>query len=152
VVDGTLIEHGGRIYLFGNKRSAGANALYLWSAEGLHGDFTLHPASPVLVSPIGGRMGGAIIEAGDRLIRLGQDGSRRYGGSLVAFEITTLTPDSYEERATSKIGFADRHGPHTLNLRGREIVFDWYRERFSPFGGIRRLKARLSVLETPVVV
>jgi hypothetical protein len=97
-------------------------------------------------------MGGAIIEVGDRLIRLGQDGSRRYGGSLVAFEITTLTPDSYEERATSKIGFADRHGPHTLNLRGREIVFDWYRERFSPFGGIRRLKARLSVLETPVVV
>jgi hypothetical protein len=152
VVDGTLIEHGGRIYLFGNKRSAGANALYLWSAEGLHGDFTLHPASPVLVSPIGGRMGGAIIEVGDRLIRLGQDGSRRYGGSLVAFEITTLTPDSYEERATSKIGFADRYGPHTLNLRGREIVFDWYRERFSPFGGIRRLKARLSVLETPVVV
>jgi hypothetical protein len=151
VVDGTLVEHGGRIYLFGNKRSVGANALYLWSAERLDGRFSLHPASPVLMSPIGGRMGGAIIKAEDRLIRLGQDGSRRYGGSLVAFEIKTLTPDAYEERPMSRIAFADRYGPHTLNLRGREIVFDWYRERFSPFGGIRRLKARLSILETPVI-
>jgi hypothetical protein len=149
VVDGTLIEQGGRIYLFGNKRSAGANALYLWSAERLDGHFALHPASPVLVSPIGGRMGGAIIEAGNRLIRLGQDGARRYGGSLVAFEITTLTPDSYEEQAMAKIAFADRHGPHTLNLRGNEIVFDWYRESFSLLAGVRRLRARRSTMETP---
>jgi hypothetical protein len=151
VVDGTLIEQGGRIYLFGNKRSAGANALYLWSAERLDGHFALHPASPVLVSPIGGRMGGAIIEAGNRLIRLGQDGARRYGGSLVAFEITTLTPESYEEQAMAKIAFVDRHGPHTLNLRGNEIVFDWYRESFSLLAGVRRLRARRSTMEAPPV-
>jgi hypothetical protein len=151
VVDGTLIEQGGRIYLFGNKRSAGANALYLWSAERLDGHFALHPASPVLVSPIGGRMGGAIIEVGNRLIRLGQDGARRYGGSLVAFEITTLTPDSYEEQAMAKIAFADRHGPHTLNLRGNEIVLDWYRESFSLLAGVRRLRARRSTMEAPPV-
>jgi hypothetical protein len=142
VVDGTLVEHDGRVYLFGNRRAAGANALYLWSAERLGGRFIRHPASPILISPVGGRMGGSVLKLADRLIRFGQDGSRRYGGSLVAFEIKTLSRDAYEEQPISKIAFADRYGPHTLNVRGREIVFDWYRERFSPFGGIRRLKAR----------
>jgi hypothetical protein len=51
VLDPTLIEHDGRLYLFGNDHRVGANALFLWSAADLDDAFVLHPSSPSLVSP-----------------------------------------------------------------------------------------------------
>lgn len=146
VIDGTLFQHLDRVYLFGNRRELGSNALYLWSAESLGSRFSLNPASPVLVSPKGARMGGAIVKVQDRLIRFGQDGSRRYGGGLFAFEIKHLSPDAYEEQLLGHMSFANCYGPHTLNVRGEEIVFDWYREHVSAFAAVRRLKARASTL------
>jgi hypothetical protein len=88
-------------------------------------------------------MGGAILEQDARLYRLGQDGSRGYGERLVAFEITTLTPDAYAECEAGEIAFAGVRGPHTLNVNASAMVFDHYRERFAPLAGVRRLMARL---------
>ena len=147
VVDPTLLERDGRIYLFGNDQRLGSNALHLWTSDSLDGLFTPHPASPILISPRGGRMGGAIVEHEGRLVRLGQDFSRDYGDGLLAFEIETLTPDTYRERLIGRIGFTDRKGPHTLNVRDGELVFDWYVERFSPLAAFRRLAARRAALE-----
>lgn len=146
ITDPTLIELGDRIYLFGNVQSIGPNALHLWSAECLEGEFSLHPAAPVRISPRGGRMGGGIVKAGDRLVRFGQDSTRDYGHGLFAFEIMTLTENSYAERPLGRIAFADRKGPHTLNIGEGTMVFDWYLERASPFAGIRRLSAKRSAM------
>jgi len=41
----------------------------------------------------------------------------------------------------ARIRFDGLKGPHTLNFRGGLAVFDWYRERFSAFAGVRRLAA-----------
>lgn len=141
ITDGTLYEHHGRVYLFGNLHGCGSTALYLWSADSLDGEFLLHPCSPVRISPKGGRMGGAVANVGNRLIRLGQDLSGQYGDGLLAFEILALTESTYEERLLGRIAFTDRRGPHTLNIRGDEIVFDWYIERPSITAGVRRLAA-----------
>lgn len=88
-------------------------------------------------------MGGNIVEQDGRLFRLGQDFTRDYGDGLILFEIGDLSVDSYSESLISRIRFTDRKGPHTLNIRGNEIVFDWYRDRFAPLAGLRRLVAAL---------
>jgi len=35
-------------------------------------------------------------------------------------------------------------GPHTLNRAGGKLVFDFYREKITPFAGIHRLRAATS--------
>ena len=143
LLDPTLFAWRDRFYLFANDRGVGPHALMLWVAEAQAGPYRRHPASPVRISPRGGRMGGAILEQDARLYRLGQDGSRGYGERLAAFEITTLTPDAYTEREAGEIAFSGVRGPHTLNVSADAMVFDHYRERFAPLAGVRRLMARL---------
>jgi len=142
LLDPTLIAHDGRVYLFGNLDEAGSNTLYLWSAPAIDAPFELHPASPILVSPRGGRMGGSILRDGDRLIRLGQDFEGGYGDGLRAFEIETLSQSEYRERAIGYLGLDGVSGPHTLNVQGGMLLFDWYRETFDLGAGIRRFRAR----------
>jgi hypothetical protein len=143
VSDPTLIEHEGRLYLFGNIPRHGSSALFLWLAEGIKGPFRLHPQSPVRISPRGGRMAGNLLRDGDRLIRFGQNLEGGYGDGILAFEVEELSPERYCEKPLGVIRFTDRHGPHTLNFDGGRIVFDWYVERFAPLAGVRRLLARL---------
>jgi hypothetical protein len=142
ILDPTLIARDGRFYLFGNDRRTGSNVLSLWSADAIDGEFRLHPANPIRISPRGSRMGGNLVEQGGRLIRLGQDFSRDYGDGLIAFEVTELGPERYSERELGAIRLTDRKGPHTLNFRDGEMVFDWYVDRFAPLAGLRRLAGR----------
>ena len=142
LIDATLFEYNQRIYLFGNISTIGSGALFLWSAESLEAAFSLHPSSPIRISPLGSRMGGALIQQGGRVIRLGQDFSRGYGDGLLAFEIECLTPGDYRERLVGSLRFPDRRGPHTLNVRCGMLLFDWYVDRFSLVAGFRRLRGR----------
>ena len=89
-------------------------------------------------------MAGALLRTGGRLIRFGQNFTADYGDGVCAFEVETLTPAEYRERAIGTIGFADRQGPHTINFDGGRMVFDWYHRRVSPLSGVRRVKERLS--------
>lgn len=146
VTDGTLFEHDGRVYLFGNIRDKGSTALYLWSAEAVHDHFSLHPASPIRISPQGGRMGGALARIDGKLVRFGQDFTRNYGDGLLAFEIAALSASEYQERYVGRVGFSDRQGPHTLNVADGMLLFDWYVERVSALAGLRRLAARASAM------
>jgi hypothetical protein len=137
-----LVERDGLIYLFGNRADLGTSVLLLWSSPSLGQPFVVHPASPIRIAPGGSRMGGAIAERGGRLIRFGQDYTRGYGEGLIAFEITELGPATYAERPLGHIRFSGRKGPHTLNFREGEMVFDWYFDRFSLRAGVRRLALR----------
>ena len=143
VVDPTLFEHEGRIYLFGNRRTDGANVLHLWSADDLFGCFEPHPASPIRVGARGSRMAGEIVVANGTITRLGQDFRRQYGDGILAFRIETLTRDDYRETLLGEAAFDGVEGPHTVNARDGVLLFDFYREKFSPFAGVRRLLNRL---------
>ncbi len=143
VTDPTLIEHDGRIYLFGALETQARTCCTCGPRIRIEAQFTRHPASPVRISPRA-RAWGSFLSAGDRLIRLGQDFSSGYGDGLIAFETEVLSPTEYREREVGTLRFADRRGPHTLNWADGEILFDWYRDRFSPLAGLRRLSERTS--------
>ena len=143
IADPTLLEHDGRFYLFGSSVSIGSSILNLWTAESLDAVFELHPQSPLKISPRGGRMAGALLRLDGRLIRLGQSFERLYGDGIVAFEVEAMTPETYRERRIGEIRFGDRTGPHTLNIRDGELVFDWYRHELDPLVGARRLLGRI---------
>ncbi len=145
LTDPTFLRHDGKLYLFGNVAKEGSNVLRLWWADGLFGTFKEHPASPVRISPRGGRMGGNIIVNGKRLVRVGQDFTRDYGDGLILFEIDELSPETYREHEVGQFRFTDRHGPHTVNLspNSDRLVIDWYHNRFTALAGVRRLMARL---------
>lgn len=142
LLDPTLCRHEGHHYLFGNVAGEGANVLRLWSSDRLNGRFREHPDSPIRMSPRGSRMAGGIVADGDALFRLGQDFSAAYGDGIITFRIAELSPDAYREEEAGHVRCAGASGPHTLNFLDGEAVFDWYRDRFSPLAGIRRLAAR----------
>jgi hypothetical protein len=147
VLDPTLLEHQGHIYLFGNDIRDGAGVLRLWTASDLFAPFTEHPASPLLISPRGARMAGAIRAVNGRLTRYGQDGRGAYGHGVVAHEVTKLSPEEYAEHETGELRFDDVSGPHTLNFHHDEAVFDWYRERLVFGAAFRRLLGRFGYYE-----
>jgi hypothetical protein len=144
ILDPTLFVQDRHVYLFGNDAAEGGNVLRLWTASSPFEPFVEHPASPILISPQGGRMAGAILQEGSSLHRLGQNGGGEYGIGLIVFRIDRLTPEDYLESAAAELRFPSVMGPHTLNFRDGQAVFDWYRNRFSLAAGIRRLRGRLA--------
>jgi hypothetical protein len=144
LADATLFADGSGVYLFANHASEGSGVLRLWTADSISSQFTEHPKSPVCISPAGGRMAGALLELDGRLYRLGQDCSRGYGRRIIVFEILELSGSGYREERTRQLSLPGLMGPHTLNVRGNTAYFDFYRERFSPFAGVQRLRAAMS--------
>lgn len=143
LLDPTMIEEGGRWFLFGNSKRLGRDALLLFTAPAPLGPWKPHPASPVHMSPRGGRMGGPVMRADGALWRWGQDNSAEYGAGLVLYRIGRITPDDYAESEAGGLILAGCKGPHTIDGHGERVVFDRYRLRFSPFAWLDRLKARL---------
>lgn len=141
IADPTMIEHEGRFYLFGSPSEHGTNVLWLWSADRLDASFAPHPHNPIRVSPRGARMAGGIVAEDGRLFRLGQSFERGYGDGIHLFEVLELGSRRYCERHLAELRFKDRRGPHTLNLSGGSVVFDWYRDRLSVLGWPHRLLA-----------
>jgi hypothetical protein len=144
LIDPTPFEHDGRLYLFANDAAEGPEALRLWVGGGPFGPFREHPASPILVSPRGGRMAGQLVRTDGRLYRLGQNGAGAYGDGIIIFEVEAFGPDAYLEKPAGALRFGRPKGPHTLNFRAGEAVFDWYRDRLSLLAGVRRLFGRLA--------
>ena len=144
LLDPTLYRSSDTVFLFANIDMEGSSVLRLWFSDTLFGDFKEHPCSPVRISPEGSRMGGEIARAGPLLVRVGQDLTRAYGDGLIFFVIEKLTRAEYRERQLFRFSLKDRKGPHTINFRGKQAVFDWYTDRFSLLAGVRRLnQARL---------
>ena len=144
LLDPTLHSEAGKIFLFGNIAAEGGSVLRLWVGDSLSAPFREHPASPILVSPAGARMAGGIVSSAGARLRLGQDGRRDYGDGIVLFRIERLSADEYEETRIGELRFESVRGPHTLNFRATSATFDWYRNRVSPFAGVRRFRSLLA--------
>jgi hypothetical protein len=142
LLDPTPFQHDGATFLFGNVAGEGQSVLRLWVADALEAEFAEHPASPVRISPNGARMAGTPIGVEGQLIRIGQDLRRGYGDGISFFRVTRIDRRHYEEEPVGTFRFANRHGPHTLNLKRGEMTFDFYENAFSLFAGFRRWKQR----------
>lgn len=142
ILDPTILRHEERLYLFANRASEGASILRLWHADSLFGRFEEHPASPIRTSVRGSRMAGPVHRWPGGLFRLGQDFRAAYGDGIIAFRIEEIGPDRYREFDLGSASFDGVSGPHTLDIRQGELLFDWYEERVSPLAGVRRLMNR----------
>lgn len=106
LADATLLEHGGRWWLFGTVAEPGASLLdelHLFSAPALRGPWTPHPQNPVVSDVRCARPAGPFLRDGGRLLRPAQDGSRRYGGALRLQEVVELSQDRYLERPAGEL-------------------------------------------------
>jgi hypothetical protein len=106
VFDATLLEHGGKAWMFANLATSEgkpSDELSIFWADSLDGEWRPHALNPVLSDVRCARPAGRLIVRGDRLIRPAQDGSVRYGYGLVFREIRELSPDSFQEIELGRI-------------------------------------------------
>ncbi|MBZ9701882.1 MULTISPECIES: formyl transferase [unclassified Mesorhizobium] len=98
--DATLVEHGGRWWLFATVRDGGgafSDALHLWSAPDFRGPWTPHPKNPVLIDIASARPAGRMVEREGQLLRPVQDCRRSYGAALGIASIVYLDLDGMSQ-------------------------------------------------------
>jgi hypothetical protein len=128
--DATLLDHGGRLWLFGTDRDghgSTSDTLVVFHAPHLTGPWTPHRANPILIDRRMARPGGAIVCLGERIVLPMQDGTLGYGGDLGLVEIQTLNEDTVQLLPPRPVS-PGRNWPyprvHTLNRAGRLEVID----------------------------
>jgi hypothetical protein len=128
--DATLLEQGGRFWLFGTQRCGGGSSsdtMAVYSAPSLHGPWTPHAMNPILIDQSAARPGGRFIEQDGKLLLPVQDGSEKYGGGLGLVQLTRLDDDDVVFSPPQVVGPGaawERDGIHTLNRAGRLEVVD----------------------------
>lgn len=126
ISDATLLEHGGRLWLFATDRDgygSTSDTLVVFHALRLTGPWTPHVSNPVLIDRRMARPGGAFIREGDGRICLPvQDGTLGYGGGLGISQLLELDEKTVRLSPPRPIA---THGDwpypkiHTLNRSGR---------------------------------
>ena len=116
-IDPVVFFNLGVVYLFVTDGSLDNydNNLRLFHSDSLFSEFIEHPQSPIALGLVGSRMGGNLIEQNGNLLRVAQNCSVRYGGSIEVFEVVKLTTTEYEERYVRTIE-PDPDGPYPLGL------------------------------------
>ena len=132
--DPSLFSHDGRWWLFAGLGTAPmrADALRLYYATTLTGPWVEHTDSPLIEGDVrAARPAGRVVQVDGKIVRFAQDCYPAYGTCVRAFEITTLTPASYEEHeveqnpvlAGGTTGW-NRSGMHHLDLH-RTTTGSW---------------------------
>jgi hypothetical protein len=129
-VDPTLMQYGGRWWLFAGIAVAGArnvDELHLFHAPSPLGPWTPHKRNPVKSDVRSSRPAGRPFTWRGDVYRPAQDCSRRYGHAVVINKIIRLDTDGYEEVAISSMTpdwRRDLVGTHTLNRSSEMTVMD----------------------------
>ena len=131
ISDATLLEHGGKLWLFATHRDghgSTSDTLVVFSASVLTGPWKPHALNPILIDRRRARPGGAFVRDGSgRLLLPVQDGTLGYGGGLGLAELLALddTVVRFSEPRTIR---TDGDWPypriHTLNRSGPLEVID----------------------------
>jgi hypothetical protein len=134
--DATLLAEGGRLWLFVGVAAPHAtmlDELHLFSAVALRGPWQAHPLNPVVSDVSCARPAGAIQRWGSRLVRPGQDCSRRYGGAVSFREIDELSIESYAEHEIARLepgDLGDARATHTYAADERYEAVDFRRRQW----------------------
>ena len=128
--DATLLEHGGRLWLFAAERDgAGSTSdmMVVYHADRLEGPWVAHKANPILIDRAAARPGGAFVRLGRRIVRPVQDGTLGYGGGLGLSDLLRLDDDAVAFAQPVPLLQANNWAYpkiHTLNRVGRLEVID----------------------------
>ena len=128
--DATLLEHGGKLWLFATERDgcgSASDTLVVYHAESLEGPWFPHRSNPVRIDRAAARPGGAFVRMGDRIILPLQNGTANYGGGLGLADLVEL--DETKVRLTLPVPIlASAKIPypmiHTLNNTDHLEVID----------------------------
>jgi hypothetical protein len=103
--DSTLVERDGSYFLFTETSQKDTHdELRLFVASDLHGPWTEHPASPLVVGNAdAARPAGRIVDVDGRLVRLSQRCAQRYGRGVLAHPIERLDLDEYRESPAQEV-------------------------------------------------
>lgn len=122
--DATLVEHGGRWWMFATVRDGGgafSDQLHLWSAPDFRGPWTAHAKNPVMIDIASARPAGRMVGRGGALLRPVQDCRRSYGAALGIARVTRLDDTGMEQVVETILnpgaGWTGRK-LHTLNEAG----------------------------------
>lgn len=97
--DPTIFQYNNQWWIFAGSSPNQNDTLNLFHADKLHGPYIEHLKSPIIEkNKRKARPAGRIIKYDNKLIRLAQDCYPKYGSSVRAFEIITLTTENYSER------------------------------------------------------
>jgi hypothetical protein len=133
--DATVARHDGRLWLFVSVAAPHASSLdelHLFWADALRGPWHPHPLNPVVSDARCARPAGPVQRWGERLVRPGQDGSRRYGWAVSVREIDVLSTTAYAEHEIERIEPGDVRGAratHTYASDSRFEAIDLRRRR-----------------------
>ncbi len=129
-VDATLLEHGGRLWLFTNVAPPGGSSddeLFAFCADSPFGPWVPHPMNPIVSDVRRARPAGRPFMHDGELVRPSQDCSSRYGGAIVLNRVEVLSETDYREVTVGRID-PDWHprcvGTHTINRSNRYEVID----------------------------
>ncbi|MBX3531518.1 MAG: hypothetical protein KF849_12985 [Rhizobiaceae bacterium] len=128
--DATLLEHGGRLWMFASERDGAgstSDTMVAFFADRLEGPWTAHRANPIAIDRAAARPGGAFARVGRRIVRPVQDGTEIYGGGLGLSDLVRLDEQAVEfSRPVAILGMKSWPYPriHTLNRAGRLEVID----------------------------
>jgi len=131
-VDTTLIEHGGKWWLFASIRENEGypnwEELFLFSSDSpLSEAWKPHPLNPIISDVRRARPAGPIFSTGGELYRPSQDCSERYGYGLRINRIRRLTDEEYNEEETAFIepAWEKKIGAvHTYGRSGNLTILD----------------------------
>jgi hypothetical protein len=130
--DSTLVEHGGRWWLFANIREhPGASSwdeLHVFHSDSpVCRSWQAHRENPVLSDVTCARPAGRLFAENGRLFRPSQNSSGRYGRALQFNEVIELSERRYAERAVETIEptwSRSVRGVHSYSRAGRMTVVD----------------------------
>jgi len=130
LVDSTIFEHEGRLWLLAGAGTHGGSdwdELFAWHAPALDGPWTPHALNPIKSDCRSARPGGRPLRVGGRLLRPAQRCEQAYGEALAWLEIRALTPDRFEEveLALWRGDGPGISGPHGADLSGRLRAVDF---------------------------
>ena len=135
-VDATLVERGGRWWMFANVAAEGAiydfEELHLFHAPSPSGPWRPHPRNPLKCDARSARPAGRPFFRGGHWFRPAQDCSIRYGGAIALNRIVRWDLEGYEEVEASRIEPDWAPGllaTHTINACAGLTVLDGLRRR-----------------------
>ena len=108
----------------GAPPASSLDELHLFSAQALRGPWRAHPRNPVVSDVRCARPAGAVQRWGARLVRPGQDGSRRYGGAISFREIDVLSCSDYAEHEIARLEPSDLGGARATHTYAADACFE----------------------------
>lgn len=130
IFDATLLEHGGRLWLFASERDGHGSAsdtMVVYHADTLEGPWMPHRANPIRIDRAAARPGGGFARVGDRIILPLQDGTNEYGGALGLADLLELNEHTVRLSTPVPLLSQDKNAyprVHTLNGNAQIEVID----------------------------